>query len=50
MWNFWVNIGTEGGISAHKIVYCDKSNISGLFLEGAEGFGTLKFHQLEEKK
>lgn len=53
VWNWvklWVNIGTECGILALKIVYCDKTNISGLVLEDAEGFGTLKFKQLEEKK
>lgn len=41
VWNWvklWVNIGTEGRILALKIVY------------DAEGFGTLKFKQLQEKK
>lgn len=53
VWNWvklWVNIGTEGRILALKIVYCDKTNKSVFFLEDAEGFGTLKFKQLQEKK
>lgn len=51
MWNWvklWVNIGTEGGLLALKIVYHGKILVI-LSLEDAGDFAKLKFKQLEKE-